>query len=92
MPKRRVKKRKYTWYVTMTDKFMSGWGGAKGKINKYVVICETGEQARRIEKNAGYRSEMKYINVTTTKPYYDPRRYLVTWKTYKQLGKIWKRP
>ena len=24
-------------YVTMTDKFMSGWGEAEGKINKYVI-------------------------------------------------------
>ena len=29
--------RKY--YVTMTDKAMSGWGMAKNKTNKYVVIC-----------------------------------------------------
>ena len=24
------------YYVTMTDKFMSGWGKARGKINKLV--------------------------------------------------------
>ncbi len=85
-------KRKYTWYVTMTDKFMSGWGKAKGKINKLIIVCENGDQAHRIQKNASYRSEMKYINVTTDKPYYNPNRYLVSWKTYKQMGKIWKKP
>ena len=42
--------RKY--YVTMTDKAMSGWGMAKNKTNKYVVICDTHEQAQIIEKNA----------------------------------------
>ena len=30
--------RKY--YVTMTDKFMSGWGEAAGKVNKLVIECE----------------------------------------------------
>ncbi len=28
------------YYVTATDKFMSGWGLAKGRTNKVVVICE----------------------------------------------------
>jgi len=85
-------KSKKKYYVTMTDKFMSGWGHARGKINKLIIVCDTVDQAERIVKNAGYRSEMKYINWTSRKPYYDPRRYLVSWKTYKQLGKIWKRP
>lgn len=79
-------------YVTMTDKFMSGWGMANGKINKYVVICQTREEAKLIERNAGRRDEMKYVNITTRKPYYDKRRYLVTEKTFDELGEIWKRP
>ena len=36
------------YYVTMTDKFMSGWGRAEGKINKFVVECETREKAETI--------------------------------------------
>lgn len=81
-----------TYYVTMTDKFMSGWGMAKGKINKYVVICQTGEEALLIKRNAERRNEMKYINITTRKPYYNKSRYLVTEKTFDELGEIWKRP
>jgi len=38
------------YYVTMTDKFMSGWGQAHGKINKMVVECDTYEEAAQIER------------------------------------------
>ena len=46
------------FYVTMTDKFMSGWGMAQGKINKLVLECETYEDAETVYNNACNRSEM----------------------------------
>ncbi len=64
------KERKY--YITMTDKFMSGWGDATGKINKLVIECENPDQAFLIEKNARKRYEMKYVNFCTTKPNRNP--------------------
>lgn len=76
-------------YVTMTDKFMSNWGMAKDKINKFVVICENWEQAETIERNAHKRNEMKYININLHKPRYTDG-YLVTFKNYDELGEIWK--
>ena len=39
-------------YVTMTDKFMSGWGMAKGKTNKLVIECENSMQAEKIAYRA----------------------------------------
>ncbi len=78
------------FYVTMTDKFMSGWGRAEGKINKFVVVCDTYEQAEAIERNAHKREEMKYINITSKKPCYNSRRYLTSWRNYNELGNIWK--
>ncbi len=75
----------------MTDKFMSGWGRTKNKKNKYVVECDTHEQAVTIQKNAKKRSEMKYINIHSKKPSYNKSSYLVTSKKYSQLGNIWKR-
>ena len=78
------------FYVTMTDRFMSGWGKAEGRIAKFVVECETLEQAETIENNAKKREEMKYINITTKKPYYNVKKYITTTKSYEQLGKIWK--
>lgn len=76
------------FYVTMTDKCLSGWGMTKGKINKYIVECDTYDQAATIERAANARSEMKYINIRTTKPNYGPR-YLETWKRFEDLGSVW---
>ena len=77
------------WYVTMTDKFMSGWGMAEGKTNKLIIECETYEEAQTIERNACKRSEMKYVNITRTKPRYG-RNVLPSWKSYNEMGAIWK--
>jgi hypothetical protein len=76
------------YYVSMTDTFMSGWGPAKSKTNKLIIVCETREQAERIERNANERSEMKTVNVTQSKPQYGPG-YYVSWKDYAELGNIW---
>ena len=67
------------WYVVMTDKFMSGWGRAEGKINKFIIGADSLEDAERIERLARARDEMKYINVTATKPYYNKDRYLISY-------------
>lgn len=76
------------YYVTMTDKFMSGWGKAQDKINKLVFECDTKEEAEIVAENAGYRDEMKYINITMKRPYYDSHRYYVSWKT-KAMADVW---
>ena len=72
------------YYVTMTDKFMSGWGLAENKTNKLVFICENYEEAQTVAKNAENRSEMKYINICTDKPRYDSKRYLTQFKTIEE--------
>lgn len=77
------------WYVTMTDKFLSGWGIAKNKTNKLVIECDTYEQAEIIEKNAKKRNEMRYINITSKKPYFDKKKFVVSEKNFDELGSIW---
>jgi hypothetical protein len=77
-------------YVTMTDKFLSGWGNAANKTNKFIVECENWEQAQTIERNAHRRSEMKYINICINKPRYGSN-VLESWKTFDELGDIWKK-
>ena len=73
-------------YVTMTDKFMSGWGMAKGKTNKLVIECENRMQAEELADYAeNERDEMKYINIIYTKPHYNSNRYLTSWKVYSQM-------
>ena len=67
-------------YVTMTDKFMSGWGQAKGKINKLIFACDSMTQAQIVADNATCRSDQKYINIVQNKPYYNASRYYVQHK------------
>jgi len=62
----------------MTDRFMSGWGMAKGKINKLVIECETYDEAITVHNNAVRRQEMKYININTNKPHYNENIYYVS--------------
>ena len=69
------------YYVTMTDEFMSGWGKAKGKQNKLVFVCETMEEAKIVEQNARNRSEMRWVNIRSTKPYYNKKYNYVQFKT-----------
>lgn len=69
------------YYVTMNDKHLSGWGMAKGKINKLVFICETFEEAETVADNAENQGSQKYINISSNKPYYNSDRYYVQVKT-----------
>lgn len=78
------------YYVTMTDKFMSGWGPAKDKINKLVFECETYEEAEIVESKAQDRSEMKNININSRKPSYSADRYYTSWKN-KEDAAAWYR-
>ena len=73
----------------MTDKFMSGWGKAQGKINKLIIECQTLEQAEQIERAARNRTEMRYVNIRTSKPYYRSN-VLKSCKTWDELGEVWK--
>lgn len=67
------------YYVTMNDKVLSGWGKAQGKINKLVLTCETEKEAFIVMENAKNRGDMSYINYRTSKPYYNSRRYVVSY-------------
>ncbi len=68
------------YYVTMTDKFMSDWGMAQGKINKLVFECETLEDVEKVQKKAERREEMKYVNFCIRKPYYNSNTHYVQFK------------
>lgn len=63
------------YYVSMTDKFLSGWGSSRGKTSKLVIVCNTRQQAEKAMDRARTREEMKYINLHFEKPYYPPSRY-----------------
>lgn len=69
------------FYVTMTDGFMSGWGHAEGKINKLVMECDGIVEAGIVRDNADARSEMKYVNICSSKPSYPAHSHLTQFKT-----------
>lgn len=76
------------YWVSMTDKFMSGWGMATNKTNKLVIACDTYEQAETIERNARKRREMKYVNLCIRKPRYG-NHVLVSEKHFSDMGGPW---
>jgi len=76
------------FYVTMTDKFMSGWGCAANKTNKLVISCPTIQHARAIQDAANNRNEMRYVNMSSKKPYYG-KNILVSDKDFSDLGGHW---
>ena len=82
-----------TYFVSMTDKFMSGWGAAQKKVSKYVVECDTLDQAEHISNVArNQRNEMAYINITTKAPkFYPLRKYHISQKHWDELGGVWKK-
>lgn len=67
-------------YVSMTDTFLSGWGEAKDKINKYIIGCDTIEEALIIKDNALDRGDMKSIKIHKKKPVFDEEKILPSWK------------
>ena len=75
-------------YVAMTDKFMSGWGMARGMTNRYVIECDDWSQAEAIEKAAHKRSEMKRIAICLNKPKARPS-VLITMKKFSDLSGPW---
>jgi hypothetical protein len=70
-----------TYYVTMTDKFMSGWGMAKNRINKLIFVCKDYQEAEIVKDNADARDEMKYVNICVNAPRYNENKYYTQFKT-----------
>lgn len=56
------------FYVTMIDRFMSGWGKAEYKKNRLTIACDSLAIAEGIAQAARQRDEMKFIRITETKP------------------------
>jgi hypothetical protein len=77
-----------TFYVRMTDNFMSGWGPAKDKKNVLVVECDTLEQAEQIERAAQRRAETPSVMICSGWP--SSRAGIhYSWKHYDEMGGPW---
>ena len=66
------------YYVTMTDKFMSGWGKAENKINKLVFECNDHLEAFTVYNHATNRKDMIHVNIHNKKPYYNSNKYYIS--------------
>lgn len=75
------------FYVTMTDKFMSGWGLAEGRINRLVFPCSDYDQAEIVATNAEKRGDMSRINICYNKPRYSSETHFVQEKTIENCPK-----
>lgn len=58
-----VQKLTHTWLVVMTDRFMSGWGEAKGGVSYAAWAC-TYENLSQVEAWVRSRSEAMRVRVT----------------------------
>lgn len=81
---------KVNFYVTMIDTFMSGWGAAKGKINRLIFECETLEEAETVKENAENRTDMKNINILVDKPSYNSTTTLTQFKNKEDYPNFYK--
>lgn len=64
----KVKLLKCNYYVSMTDKFFSGWGPAKGKKARFIYCCNTLPEARIVAENARHRGDQKNIVISSRAP------------------------
>ena len=67
------------FWVCATDRFMSGWGHAEGKINKLVLSCNSHSEALVVAENAENRSDMEDVEILDFAPSFDEGRFLVSW-------------
>jgi len=56
------------FYVLCNDRFMSGWGRARDKINTIVLPCRDFEQAERVERYARSRGDQSRVRIVRHKP------------------------
>ena len=77
-------KKNYKYYVTCTDKFMSGWGGCNNRTSKFIVACENYNQARKIQYNLDCEKNFIYVNIRTSKPHYNVLYYHSHFTTFSE--------
>ncbi len=71
------------WFVTMTDKFLSGWGCAENKIAKRVIICPDRQKAELVKDRLfNPKHGMKNVNVVKNLPRYSSNRYTISYDKF----------
>lgn len=63
----------HKWGVVARDKFMSGWGGAKGGASRCAWACAPDADFDKLFNWVSSRSEMVYVNKVDLSTYRPPR-------------------
>jgi hypothetical protein len=66
-------KKTHRFAVVAKDKFMSGWGGARGGDSCCAWACASMEIANEVEKWVANRDEMRYVRLIDFDRYRAPR-------------------
>lgn len=66
-------KRTHIWGVVARDKFMSGWGGAKGGASRCAWACPADVNVDRVFNWVKSRREMVHVNIVDLSTYRAPR-------------------
>lgn len=74
-----------TIYVWATDKFLSGWGCAEGKIHKQVAECPNWDEANRMLRGFESDDSYKYVNWGYRIPSWSASRYTKTVRPSKNF-------
>lgn len=65
-------KKTHRWGVVARDKFMSGWGGARGGASRCAWACAPDAKLHKLEQWVRSRSEMIHVNVVDLNTYRPP--------------------
>lgn len=65
------------YFVSISDIYYSEWDFEKGKMKELVVVCDSLQQARKVDCEAQKIPEITYLYVDSELPDYDPELYEV---------------
>lgn len=79
------------FYVTCTDQILSRFyirneetgEDVPAEVSKFVVACDTYEQADEIKRNMDGDKNLTYVNIRATKPNYPAESYRTSTKHYE---------
>ena len=77
-------------YVAMTDNAMSGWGEARGKINKLVLECKDLTEAEIVYSNVVGHPDMEKVKIEQGKPKYNDKEVYTSFKTIREYSSWYK--
>ena len=55
-------------YVTMTDRFMGGWGPALRRTNRHIILCDDWTTGGLVAEAAQTRPEMSRVSISADRP------------------------